>query len=213
MADPTPKERNRQSEPETKPAKKKRPPMTREARRRQTTWIITAVLALAAIVTAVVLAQDGSGTSDVDAADLGQDERPVGLDEQTLREFAMLHEGPIYWAGPRADTTYELTVTEVGDIFIRYLPLGVAVGNQQPDFLTVATYTRPDAYQALVEVSLGDQFVSEETASGALVVYANTEPTSAHFSFPDTTIQVEVFDPAPNRAVSLVLDGSITLLG
>ncbi len=213
MADPTPKDGTRQAEPEAKPAKKKRPPMTREARRKQTTWIITGVLAVAAIVTAVILAQDSPATSNVDAEDLGQDERPVGLDEQTLREFALLHEGPIYWAGPRTDTTYELTVTEVGDVFVRYLPLGVAVGNQQPDFLTVATYTRPDAYQALVEVSLGDQFVSEETARGALVVYASSEPTSAHFSFPDTTIQVEVFDPTPNRAVSLVLDGSITLLG
>lgn len=185
--------------------------LTRDERRRRTAWMVTAVLAVAAIVAAVILAQQDDEPVVVDASELVTD-RPVGVSEQTLREFAAIHDGPVYWAGPRADTVYELTVTEPGDVFIRYLPLGVAPGNQQPDFLTVATYTRPDAYQALQEVALGDRFVSEETASGALVVYAADSPTSAHFSFPDTDIQVEVYDPQPNRAVSLVLDGSITLL-
>jgi hypothetical protein len=175
--------------------------------------VLTGVLALAIIVAAVLISRD-------DEPELGDDDafvepvvdQPQGLNEEQLRAFGASHTGPVYWAGPRAGTTYELTVTSAGDIFVRYLPPGVAVGTDQADYLTVATYTRPAAYEALREVATGSGFTSEETASGAYVVYAAEAPTSAHFSFPDTDLQVEVYDPEPGRAVDLVLDGSITLI-
>ena len=54
----------------------------------------------------------------------------------------------VYWAGPDATATYELT--QVGrNLFIRYLPPGVDVGDPRPDFLTVGTYPVPNAYRVL----------------------------------------------------------------
>lgn len=180
--------------------------------RRQLAWVLTGVLTLAIIVAAVLISRDDDpAVGDADFGDPLVDQ-PQGLTEDQLRAFGAEHTGPVYWAGPRAGTTYELTLTSGDDVFVRYLPPGVAVGADQADYLTVATYTRPGAYQALREVATGSTFTSEETASGAFVVYAAANPTSAHFSFPDTDLQVEVYDPEAGRAVDLVLDGSITLL-
>lgn len=53
---------------------------------------------------------------------------------------------PIYWVGPRARTTYELT-RKGTNIFLRYLPRGVPVGAKQTA-LTVGTYRVPKAFAA-----------------------------------------------------------------
>ena len=58
---------------------------------------------------------------------------------------------PIYWAGPRAGYTYELTQTPSGKVYIRYLPSGTKVGDPRPRFLTVATYPFPGAYAAVAK--------------------------------------------------------------
>ena len=56
---------------------------------------------------------------------------------------------PIYWAGPRSNWSYELTVTNSGRVYVRYLPRGAAAGDSRSSFLTVGTYPGVDAYPNL----------------------------------------------------------------
>src|SRR5205814_7461001 len=56
-----------------------------------------------------------------------------------LRTLAGAVASPIYWIGPQAGHTYELTKTADNRIYIRYLPKGVPVGTSQA-YLTVGTY-------------------------------------------------------------------------
>src|SRR5438034_9760456 len=48
---------------------------------------------------------------------------------------ARLHH-PVYWAGPKAGYTYELTATSDGKISLPYLPVGVGGRTNHPRHLT-----------------------------------------------------------------------------
>ena len=52
---------------------------------------------------------------------------------------------PIYWAGQRPGTTYELTKTADNRVFIRYLPAGVPIGSGK-GYLTIGTYPVSHAF-------------------------------------------------------------------
>src|SRR5436305_13918503 len=67
----------------------------------------------------------------------------------TLKTLAAVLGHPVYWAGARSGTPYELTQTADGRIYIRYLPKGVRVGDQHANYLIVATYPVRNAYLAV----------------------------------------------------------------
>jgi hypothetical protein len=115
----------------------------------------------------------------------------------------------LYWAGPRAGYTYELTRTTDGNNFIRYLPAGVAVGAQQPDYQTVGTYPRRRALQGLRRLARRQDSISFEVPRNGLAVYSRERPTSVYLAFPGEDVQVEVFDPNAQRARRLARDGRI----
>jgi hypothetical protein len=135
---------------------------------------------------------------------------PTLVPEDELREFGRDYP-PVYWAGPREDAQYELTATQTGNIFIRYLPEDVEVGDAS-EHLTVATYPVAGGYQLLVESSTTEGANAVHAESGALVVTNDNDDQRAYFAFEGSDFQVEVFDPAPGVAAGLVLDGSLVLL-
>jgi hypothetical protein len=53
---------------------------------------------------------------------------PTAVTRTGLASLAASVGHPVYWAGPRANVTYELTQTADGRIFVRYLPKGTPVG-------------------------------------------------------------------------------------
>src|SRR5262245_44013212 len=61
-----------------------------------------------------------------------------------LEEFATNH-APLYWAGERAGTKLELTLTTKDAIFVRYLPEDAHAGDTG-QYLTVGTYGDIDGY-------------------------------------------------------------------
>jgi hypothetical protein len=115
----------------------------------------------------------------------------------------------VYWAGKKADYTYELTQTSQGNIFVRYLPAGVKVGDPRPDFLTVGTYPSRNAYASLKKLSTKPGSVSRQLAGGGIAVYSKQRPVSVYAAYPGNRFQVEVFDPSPKRARQLVFSGKV----
>ena len=65
-----------------------------------------------------------------------------------LRALAASIKHPVYWLGPRAGYTYELSQSSAGQLYVRYLPLGVTPGSSHP-YLTVGTYPFPAAFGAI----------------------------------------------------------------
>lgn len=115
----------------------------------------------------------------------------------------------VYWAGRKPGNTYELTQTSRGDIYIRYLPSGVKVGDNRPNFLTVGTYPHPNAFATVTKASKRNgEFVSK-IAGGGLAVASRKVPTSVYFAYPGSNYLIEVFHPSPAQARRVVLSGNV----
>jgi hypothetical protein len=115
----------------------------------------------------------------------------------------------VFWAGSRRGFTYELTQTNRGKVFVRYLPPGVELNDSRPNFLTVGTYPRSGAYPILRKFSKKPDAVSKPLAGGAIAVYSRAAPQSVYVAYPDRDLQIEVYAPGPSRALGLVLSGQV----
>jgi hypothetical protein len=118
---------------------------------------------------------------------------------------------PIFWVGPRAGYTYELTRTSNGSIYIRYLPPDAKVGTKTP-YLTVATYHFPGAFAAVAKVAKQKGVTTFKLAHGGLAeVKKNAK--SVHAAYPGIDYQVEIYDPAPEAAAGLAATGQLAAFG
>ena len=132
---------------------------------------------------------------------------------QTLHTVAALVGHPVYWAGPKAGTTYELTRTRDGRLYIRYLPNGVQVGDRHANYLIVATYPVQNAFRAVQTAAKAKGAETFAVAGGGKAVLNANAPTNVYFAFPRSNYQIEVYDPKPGRARALVAAGKIRPLG
>jgi hypothetical protein len=115
----------------------------------------------------------------------------------------------VYWVGTKPGYTYELTRTKRGDIYIRYLPPGVQVGDQRPNFLTVGTYPHPHAFATVKKASRRQGAISRRIAGGGRSVTNRAIPKSVYFAYPGSDYLQEVYARSPKRARSLVSSGAV----
>jgi len=135
--------------------------------------------------------------------------RPAGVSEADIESVADEVGHPIYWAGNEPDTTYELTRTPRGRVFVRYLPAGVAVGSKRPDFLTVGTYPQQRALQELKAIAKKTGATTIAVGDGGVAMIDRSHPSSVYVAFPEQDLQIEVYDPSPARARQLVTSGRL----
>jgi hypothetical protein len=138
---------------------------------------------------------------------------PLAVTPDKLRELAASLGYPIYWAGPRAHMTYELTRTAQGT-FVRYLPAGVPVGEKKP-YLTIGTYPLAHAY-AVTKAGAkkdGRDAVTLNLPNGRIAVYAKGRSTNVHLADPGSSVQVEIYDPSPKVPPKLASSGLIAPVG
>ena len=167
--------------------------------------VLAVAIAMGFLAWLFVIRADTGGSGSAVKAGTG----PVEASQSDLAALQDRLGYPIYWAGPRQDTKLELTRTEEGNVFVRYLNPGDEIGTKSKDFLTVGTYPFKDAYHALQVV--GDQpgGIVEHTDDGALVVTNKDTPTSIYLAYRDEDVQVEVYDPDPAEGLKLAISGSI----
>jgi hypothetical protein len=124
-----------------------------------------------------------------------------------LSALAALRGEPVYWAGPQAGAVYEVTETD-GRAFIRYLTSSNQLGSPRPDFLTVATYPRTNAF-ADIEAAAERPGAVRIAIPGGLAVYDHARPTSVYLAYRGSTQQVEVYSPSGLEARRLVESGLV----
>ena len=134
---------------------------------------------------------------------------PTAVSPDGLRTVAKDAGHPVYWAGPATNTVYELTKTSSGRIYVRYLPQGVAVGSQSPNYTIVGTYPVPHAYNVLNGLARKSGESSFPAPRGGFAVYSKSSPTNIYLAYPDSNVQIEVYDPSSKRARSLISSGRV----
>jgi hypothetical protein len=126
-----------------------------------------------------------------------------------LRSLASALGHPVYWAGARRDTTYELTRTKDGRVYVRYLPRGVRVGDNSARYDTVGTYPQRDTLTNLTAAAAKLQATVFDLPGGGRAYIDTKRPTSAYLAYPGADVQVEVYTPDPAKTEQLVTSREI----
>jgi hypothetical protein len=164
---------------------------------------LLAGLAAAAIAVAVAGCGDETPTTTTTTGGSAVAVTPAGL-----TALARSLQQPIYWVGPRANVTYERMLPGNGRVLLRYLPAGVEVGTDKP-YLTVGTYIVADAYAAAQRAAGQPGAVRLKVSTSAIAFSTKARPLNAWIAYPGSRFQIEVFDPSPGRARSLVSSGAV----
>jgi hypothetical protein len=164
--------------------------------------VLVVLIAAVAVVAFLVLRNDDNGSSEPASTN-----GPEGISQQGLVDLAGSVDHPVYWAGPRPNNEYELTIADNGNIFIRYLAPDTPVGSREVASLTIGTYPAAGANLETAAAKPGAK--TGKAPDGALVVTNSSNPTSVYLGYPDTDHQVEVFDPNPKEAFNLATSGAI----
>ncbi len=167
--------------------------------------VVAVALAIGLVVWLVAIRGGSSSSKAGSSATIA----PTAASPDRLRALAKDVGHPIYWIGPAANTTYELTKTGSGRIYVRYLTNGVAIGSKSPSYTFIGTYPFPDAYKALQGLAKKSADASFSAPANGLAVYAKNVPTNIYLAYPGSNVQIEVYDPSPSHARSLIREGRV----
>ena len=149
-------------------------------------------------------------TRDSSDAPTTEPAEPRIVSEAELAEAATTLGQPIYWAGEVPGTEIELTELPEGGTQVRYLPEGE---DHTVEVLTLGSYPLADPDTALKEFAQRQGSTTRHSKDGREVVTSVKQPTSVYFSSSDNKVQVEVYDPSPQKAMELSLSGEIQPIG
>jgi hypothetical protein len=149
--------------------------------------------------------RDGGSDSSTGLAEDGP--RIVAAAE--LSDTATTLSQPVYWAGEIPGSELELTELPEGGARVRYLPEGTAAGDDSTEVLTVGSYPVADPGNALEGFAGRPDAIVRHSRDGGEVISSEERPTSVYFVDPENSVQVEVYDPSPERAMRLALSGRV----
>lgn len=115
----------------------------------------------------------------------------------------------VFWVGARRDAAYELTRTDDGRVYLRYLPAGASAGDPDAEFLAVGSYPQADALTTLKATARRQDQPTVAIAGGGRAFQDADRPTSAYAAYPGVDLQIEVFDPVAGRALKRIERGDL----
>lgn len=154
----------------------------------------------------VVLRPSGGGEA---SGELRVGGGPVATSQLELAGLAGDMGQAIYWAGPMPGTSLEATLTSHRSVFVRYLTPDAGIGDPSSSFLTVGTYPDPNAFSHLRSYARHTDAATTRVGGGGLAVVVPDASNSVFFAYPGDPVQVEVYDPSAERALSLVKSGVV----
>jgi hypothetical protein len=128
---------------------------------------------------------------------------PIALSAAGLRARSTALGQDVYWLGGELAGRYELERAADGNVFVRYLSGGAL------DTATVGTYPLENAYTATVDAAAEPGWAKEHV-EGWLVVRRASSETEVYLATQGFPYQIEVYDPIPGRARTLVESGAVT---
>ena len=175
--------------------------------------VIAIAVAAAFVVWLLVRENDDSSSNATTTTQTTTAISPQAVTPAALQALSDEVGHSVYWVGPQRNRTYELTRTSSRRIFVRYLPPGAPIGNRSARFTIVGTYPSPDALEVLKNLSEQPGVQSASVPGGGLAVYSMSSPRSVYVAFPDSDVQIEVFDPSAARALRLATSGRVAPVG
>lgn len=166
--------------------------------------LLVAVLALILLWALVIDADD-------DASKTG--DGPAIADAAGISDVADRVGHPVYWLGERAGTEYELTETESGRVYVRYLEDGAQAGDESDDFVTVGTYPAGNAVAAVRRAAKSRPNAELARADdGAVLMIDPDAPRSIFVAYPGSKEQIELYSPDPKQGLRIAVGDGLEKL-
>ena len=175
-------------------------------RRKLLRWGIVTLAVIVALVAWLATRNDDGSSSEPAPAEAAA---PRVVTVAQLREAAATLGQPIYWAGPVAGKELELKELGARGVQVRYLPEGTEAGVGSVKWLTIGSYPQSDPTEALNGFAKQPDSRVLQATDGSQVVVSEKTPTSAYFASSDNSVQVEVYDPSPKRALELAVGAEV----
>jgi hypothetical protein len=171
--------------------------------------IVALALLVGVIAWLVTRGDDGETTSAPDSS--GLEAKIVSGVE--LEELAASAGHAVYWAGSMPGKELEASETAEGDFQVRYLDDGTEAGGGGAGVLTIGSYPLPDPIAAVEGFAGRKGSITRSSADGREIVTSAEKPTSVYFASSDGSVQVEVYDPNAQQAMSLALSAKVRPVG
>jgi len=176
----------------------------------QRALIVIGIAAVVGIAVWLLTGKDNDSTSSTFAADGSSNARVVS--EGDLASIPDQMEHPVFWAGKRADTDFEVSNDATGNVHLRYLPAGSSAG-AQGNYLDIGSYPFTGAYDATKQLAKQSGVIKVKAAGNAIGFVQKNNPYSVILSYPShPDLQVEVYNPQKNAALTVVKQGDIVAL-
>jgi len=196
---------------ESPKAGKGKPTTDEVARKRRMLRIGIVALAVLVGLIAWLATRGDDGESDPASASAGLEAKIVSGEE--LEELAASAGHAVYWAGEMPGKEIEASETSEGDFQVRYLDEGTEAGGGGAGVLTIGSYPLPDPVAAVEGFAARKGSITRSSADGREVVTSTEKPTSVYFASSDGSVQVEVYDPDAQEAMSLALSAKVRPVG
>lgn len=139
--------------------------------------------------------------------------RPVAASPADLRALPRTLGHPVYWAGARAGDTYELTKTAGGDdVYIRYLPRGVEVGDPRADLVSIGSYRVSDPFAEVDRESRMPALFVAHVPHRGLAVALPAHPRSVYVAYPGGRVLIEIYAPSTRIAERIAISGALRVV-
>lgn len=166
--------------------------------------LFLAVTAVVVVVTVILVA--GGGDDD------SSSQSPQALSEAELIEQVDDLGQTVYWVGPQPGSEgFELTTTEDGSVFLRYVPDGASGKDPETEYVTVGTYPVPDAQGALLNAKESSPSAKLTEHDGYQVLEGGPKNVYVVFSA-QPELQIELYSPEPGEADQLANAGVLTTI-
>ena len=174
-------------------------------------WLLRGAVVVVALVVALIAWRTRGDDGEEGPAVEETTSRIVSARELSDVVSATGH--PVYWAGPIPDTTLAVSEGPEGNVQVRYLDDESELEGEGGENLTIGSYPLPDPATASATLALSPGAIVKRSRQGIELVTTEENPDSVYFASPDDTVQVEVYDPSPKRAMALARSGRVAPVG
>lgn len=157
----------------------------------------------ASIVLAAISLLGGEDEGEIEVG------RPAEVSVQELRAFADTADHAIYWAGTTPGFKLELTETEDGNDYVRYLPQDVAIGDGRPTYTTIGSYPADDAYGVATRSARENKLEQLDVPGGGIAVVRDAKPRTVYLAYPGSNVLVEIYASDAGQARDLATSGKV----
>jgi hypothetical protein len=142
-------------------------------------------------------------TAQAEKAISGQTSGQVALTETELKAIIKREGVTAYWSGPQANCLYSLEINANQQVFIRYLPDGKGIDDQQPNYAVIGTYPQADAFNVTKAAGSQANSISFVNSDGAQVYYSKSLAKNVYLAYPNVAYEIEIYNPVEGAALNL----------